>query len=109
MTHYLFIESNDPLENRGVESYLDTALDLRRRNRPVTVFFVENGAHAARAGAGPRQRQALLQAGATLKVDRFALSERGIPEGRLAPGVDVGDVEQIVDLLADGDTKAVWH
>ena len=109
MTQYLFIESKDPLEDRGAVSYLETALELRRQDQPVTVYFVENGSHAARGGAQVASRDALQAAGASLKVDAFALRERGISSDRLAPGVEAGDVDDIVDLLADPETKAVWH
>ncbi len=109
MSHFLFIESQDPLEDRGATAYLETALELSRQKEPVTVFFVENGAHAARKGARVALRDDLLEAGAALKVDELALQERGIrPEG-LAEGLEVGTVEDIVDLLADRDTKAIWH
>ena len=109
MPQFLFIESQDPLENRGSEFYLETALDLRRQEQQVTVFFVENGAHAVRDGAQNSSRDALLAAGVSLKVDEFALRERGIGQELLAPGVGVGAVEDLVDLLADPETRAVWH
>ena len=109
MTRYLFIESQDPLEDRGVSAYLETALELRRQQEAVTVFFVENGAHAVRAGARVPLRESLLAAGATVQVDDFALSERGISRDRLATGIAVGSVDTIVDLLADPATKAIWH
>lgn len=109
MTQYLFIESKDPLEDRGAVSYLETALELRRQEQPVTVFLVENGSHAAREGSVVSTRDALQAAGALLKVDEFALRERGIAKERLAPGIEVGTVDDIVELLADPETKAVWH
>lgn len=109
MSHFLFIESLDPFEDRGVEAYLSTALDLRKQNQQVTVFFVENGANAVRQGAKVPLRDALHQAGATLKVDELALSERGIRQEKLASGVEIGTVETIVDLLVEPDTKAIWH
>lgn len=109
MTQYLFIESKDPLEDRGAVSYLETALELRRLDQPVIVYFVENGSHAARGGAEVSSRDALHAAGASLKVDAFALRERGISSDRLAPGVEPGDVDDIVELLANPETKAVWH
>lgn len=109
MSQYLFIESQDPFEDKGAEAYLATALELSKRNEPVTVFFVENGAHAVRNGAQVPIRDALHSAGARLKVDGFALRERGIKADRLAAGIEVGDVDDMVDLLASPDTKAIWH
>lgn len=109
MAGYLFIESQDPFEDRGAEEYLGWALELAKQKQPVTVFFVENGSLATRRGAQAPLRDALREAGATLKVDEFALRERGIGAERLAPGVQSGTVDQIVDLLADPDIKAIWH
>lgn len=109
MAKYLFIESQDPLEDRGAEEYLGFALELARQQHPVTVFLVENAALAARKGAQLPVRDALREAGATLKVDEFALSERGIGVERLAPGLQAGTVDQLVELVADPDTKAIWH
>lgn len=109
MSQFLFIESQDPLENRGAEAYLDTARELAGQGHPVTVFFVENGALAGRKGARVPLRDALHGAGATLRVDSFALAERGIRPEELAPGLTPGSVDDIVTLLANPDTKAVWH
>ena len=109
MSHYLFIESQDPFEDGGTEAYLGTALELSRQNQPVTVFLVENGANAARNGARVPTRDDLQAAGAAIKVDEFALRERGIRTDRLAGNVETGTVEDIVALLSDPETKAVWH
>ena len=109
MTQYLFIESKDPLEDRGADFYLETALALSRQEQPVTVFFVENGAHAARKGSQIAGRDALQAAGATLMVDEFALRERGIAHDFLSAGIGLGTVDDLVDLLARPETKAVWH
>lgn len=109
MSQFLFIESQDPYEDKGAEAYLGYALELCKKQQRVTVFLVENAANAARAGAALPVRDALREAGAALCVDEFALRERGIPESELAAGLTVGNVEQIVDLLADSTTKAVWH
>lgn len=109
MPKFLFIESQDPLEDRGAEEYLGYALELTRQKQEVTVFLVENAASAARKGSQVPVRDALREAGAALRVDELALKERGIGAERLAPGVQEGSVEQIVELLADPDTKAIWH
>lgn len=109
MTQYVFIESKDPLEDRGAEFYLETAIALSRQQQPVTVFFVENGAHAARKGSQIAGREALQAAGATLMVDEFALRERGITDDLLAAGIGAGSVDDLVELLVRPETKAVWH
>lgn len=109
MSHYLFIESKDPFEVRGGEFYLGAALELCRQNESVTVYFVEDGSNAARRGAEIPHRDALRAAGASLRVDEFALRERGIGRDQLADGIAVGDADHIVDLLAQPETKGVWH
>ncbi len=109
MANFLFIESQDPLEDRGAEEYLGQALELLRQKQTVTVLFVENGAHAVRKGAQVPIRDALREAGATLQVDELALRERGIKPERLSPGIAVTTADAIVDLLANGAVKAIWH
>ncbi len=106
---YLFIESQDPLEDRGAEEYLGWALELARQKERVAVFFVENGVLALRKGAGFPLRDALKEAGATLRADELALKERGLVPDRLAAGIEPAPIEQIVDWLADPETKAIWH
>lgn len=110
MARYLFIESRDPWDDLGASAYLGYALELARRQEPVTVYFVENGVNAARQGARVPLRDALREAGAALHADAFALREHGIAgDGGLSAGVAVGGVEHLADLLADPETKAVWH
>lgn len=106
---YLFIESQDPLEDRGAEEYLGWALELAKQKERVAVFFVENGVLALREGAGFSLREALREAGARLCADELALKERGLSPNRLAGGIQVAAIEQIVDWLADPKTKAIWH
>ncbi|MCH7479330.1 MAG: DsrE family protein, partial [SAR324 cluster bacterium] len=101
MARYLFIESQDPLEDRGATDYLGYALGLVRKENSVVVFFVENGVNAVRKGSRVPVREELRKAGATLNADEFALRERGIDDQDLAAGVAAGGVGRIVDLLAD--------
>ena len=109
MAQYLFIESQDPFEDRGAVDYLGYALNLASAGKPVTVYFVENGVNAARKAARVPLREELQAAGATLHADEFGLRERGIDSHGLADGVAAGSVDHIVELLSDPATKAVWH
>ncbi len=106
---FLFIESQDPFEDKGAGDYLGFALELARQRESVTVFFIENGVHATRKGAELPVRDALREAGATLKVDDFSARERGISPERLSPGLSFAGVDQVIDLLADPSTRAIWH
>jgi sulfur relay (sulfurtransferase) complex TusBCD TusD component (DsrE family) len=48
MTEYVLIESRDPFESRDTEFVEQTAMAIRERGHPVTVFLVQNGVFAAR-------------------------------------------------------------
>ncbi len=109
MAKYLFIESQDPLEDRGAEDYLGYAIDLAKRKLPVTVVFTENAVVAARSEAKLPVRQRLEEAGVTLRADELALRERGIGVEKLAASVRPFTAADVVDLLADPDVKALWH
>jgi predicted peroxiredoxin len=109
MANYLFIESQDPFEDRGAQDYLGYALNLARTRERVTVFFVENGVNGVRINASVPLRDQLLAAGAALRAEDFSLRERGIATDRLTPGVSVSGAAHLAELLADPETQAIWH
>jgi sulfur relay (sulfurtransferase) complex TusBCD TusD component (DsrE family) len=82
---------------------------LKRRGNEVTVFLVQNGVLAARAGASARHLQGLATEGIPLLADDFSLSERGIRQSELRAGVEPSTIAALVDLLVRQDSKAIWH
>ena len=108
MSHYLFLESRDPFESRD-QFVIDLATTLKQRGHDVTVFLVQNGVLAARRKAFPSQLPRLVEAGITTLVDDFSLSERGMQEVELLSGIQQTNIDSIVDILVDENTKAIWH
>ena len=109
MAHYLFIESQDPFEDGGTQAYAEQAESLARAGEAVTVWWVENGVHAARAKAQVPVRERLIAAGVALLADGLSLRERGIGPAELHPRVEAREVERAIELLANADTKALFH
>ena len=107
MTNYILIESRDPFESRDTEFVEQTAITIKERGHPVTVFLVQNGVLAARNNTGRLQR--LAQAGVTLLADDLSLRERGIKPEELAQGIQESAIERLVDAIAQPNTKAIWH
>lgn len=108
MANYLFIASRDPYESCDAQHFLDLVEGVRARTHRTTLYLVQNGVLGARAGAqhsGLYQR--LAQAGVAVIADSFSLRERAI--GKVAAGVTVSDMNQLVDLLVEPGTKALWH
>jgi intracellular sulfur oxidation DsrE/DsrF family protein len=108
-SHYVLIESRDPFDSTDTAFVADTAAELRRRGRPVTVFLVQNGVLATRAGARSSHVARLAGAGVTVLADEFSLAERGIGPDELAAGVRRSDIDALVELLVTPGAKAVWH
>jgi intracellular sulfur oxidation DsrE/DsrF family protein len=108
-SHYVFIESRDPFDSTDTTFPADTAAELRQRGRPVTVFLVQNGVLATRAGARGSHVARLAGAGVSVLADEFSLAERGIEADELAAGARPCGIDALVDLLVQPDTKAVWH
>jgi sulfur transfer complex TusBCD TusB component (DsrH family) len=75
----------------------------------VTVFLVQNGVLATRAGARGAHRPPLAESGVCVLADDFSLRERGIEAGELSPGVRPASIETLVDLVVRPDTKTLWH
>ena len=111
MTHgqYVFIESRDPFDSPDTGFVGENAAALGARGRAVTVYLVQNGVLAARAGARGSQVRRLAAAGVRVLADDFSLAERGIREAELLPGVGQAGIDSLVDFLARDDTKAIWH
>jgi sulfur transfer complex TusBCD TusB component (DsrH family) len=108
-SHYVFIESRDPFDSADTGFVADTAAALRARGRAVTVYLVQNGVLATRAGARPSHLARLRQAGVTLLADDFSLRERGIETGEIAAGVVESSIDTLVDLVMNPSTKTMWH
>ncbi|HEX5732613.1 MAG TPA: DsrE family protein [Blastocatellia bacterium] len=109
MSRYLFIESRDPFESRDVQFVVETATALKRTGNDVTVFLVQNGVLAARIGARASHLPMLAEEGIRLLADDFSLGERGIRAEELMSGVKESGIDTLVDMLAQKDTRAIWH
>jgi sulfur relay (sulfurtransferase) complex TusBCD TusD component (DsrE family) len=107
VTAYVLIESRDPFESRDTQFVEQTAIAIKERGHPVTVFLIQNGVFAARENAGRLRR--LTEAGVILLADNLSLSERGIKAEELAPGIQESGIDKLVDAIAQENTKAIWH
>ena len=107
MERYLLIESRSPWESGATAEFYRLARDLAGQGHEVTLYLVQNGVLAARAGA----REAGLAdvaSHARVLADDFSLRERGIAVKDLRATVKSGAIETVVDMLADG-VRAIWH
>lgn len=109
MSNYIFIETRDPFSSTDTDFLVDTATGLRRDGHNVTFFFVQNGVLAVRKTARNPYVSLLVRADITVLADGFSLTERGILPGELSDRVEDSDIEALVDLLINDDTKALWH
>lgn len=108
MAHYLILESRDPYDSRDWQNMQQIARDLHSRGNSVTLFLVQNGVIPARKGDRHSGRFAeLKQLGITILADDFALKERAIES--LAEGVNSANMDRLVELCLQSDTKAMWH
>ncbi len=108
-SRYVLIESRDPFDSADTRFVSETAAALRARGRAVTVYLVQNGVLASRAGARGSDVPRLTQAGVTVLADDFSLRERGIERGEMTAGVGEASIDALVDLVMRPDTKTIWH
>ena len=109
MTRYLFIESRDPFESLDVQFVVDTAIALKQDDSEVIIFLVQNGVLAARKNARNPHLPLLARAGVILLADSFSLCERGIEVSELSNGILESNIDMLVDILVQDNTKAIWH
>ncbi len=109
MSNYVFIESRDPFESRDTQFVVETAAALKRRGHNVTIFLAQNGVLAARKKARGSRLTELAKTGVRLLADDFSLRERGIGAAELSDGIQEASIDGLVDLIAQENTKAIWH
>ncbi len=109
MAQYLFLESRDPFESKDTQFVVETATALRKAGNDVTVYLVQNGVLGARKAAKESQVSQLTVAGIKVLADDFSLRERGIQREECSPGIEESNIDTLVDLLVQENTKAVWH
>jgi len=101
MRELLIVETRDAADHKDPERMADLAIGTSKAGIPTTIFLAENGAFNARAN-GESRLGAAVSKGVRVAVDRFALTERAIDEAALMDGISVGDIDLVVDRLADG-------
>ncbi len=109
MSNYIFIETRDPFSSTDTNFVADTAIGLRQNGHNVTIFFAQNGVLVLRNTATSSSVSLLVKTDIKLLADGFSLCERGILSDELSDGVRPADIETLVDLLTQDDTKALWH
>ena len=111
MSRYLLIESRDPFEYGDARYMYDLAGELVGRGNDVTLYLLQNGVLTVRQGVKGNPLASLPEGSAKVKVlaDDFSLRERGIATSALAAGVQVSNVDNLVDLLVQEGTKILWH
>jgi len=108
MAKYLLIESRDPFDSLDSEYFCELVEGLSKRGNDTTLFLVQNGVLPARKGSkysGVLSK--LIQGKVRVMADRFSLKERAIRTP--VDGIEVADVDRLVDLLLEPGTKVIWH
>ena len=108
VSRYLLIESRDPFGSTDFERRCELAAALRADGADVTLFLVENAVLGARAQARLPALGKLAKQGVELLADEFALRERGIAGGDVAPAVRPAGLDTLAGLLARG-ARATWN
>jgi hypothetical protein len=108
MTHFVFVESRDPLDSADCQTLQDLAADLAGRGNRVTLFLVQNAVLPVRVGSRfSGQLTGLASRGVRVLADGFALRERAIAE--CARGVSAASLDELARLIMEPDTRALWH
>lgn len=108
MAKYLVIESHDPFDSSDASYFSELVQGIANRGNETTLFLVQNGVLPARQGAKHNDIIArLVRNKVQVLADGFSLKERAI--SKVVEGVQVADIERVVDLLLEPGTKAIWH
>lgn len=109
MSRYLLIETKSPLD--GGNYAFDLGGQLRELKHDVTVYLLQDGVLTARRSFATGQRliQEAERRGLRVLADAVSARQRGVVGDRVAKGVNVTDMGELVELLMERSDKAVWH
>lgn len=107
MSHYVLIQSKSPWESDSEGRTFSLVRDLADAGHRVTLFLVQNGVLATRSGSNGIDYGELTDSNVRILADDFSLRERGIHTEAIKRGVNVGQIGDLVDLIASG-TKTIW-
>ena len=108
MAKYLLIESRDPFDSHDSEYFAELTKGIASRDNQTVLFLVQNGVMPARKGSKHSKviRQ-LLKSKVKILADKFSLKERAI--GDPLAGVEVAEIDKLVDFMLEPGTKTIWH
>lgn len=108
MAKYLIIESRDPFDSQDSGYFSELVQGISGRGNETTLFLVQNGVLPARKGSSQSDViSRLVKSKVKVLADGFALRERAIKSP--VAGVQVSDIDELVDLLLEPGTKTIWH
>ena len=108
MAKYLLIESRDPFDSSDSEYFSELVQGISKRGNETTLFLVQNGVLPARKGSRHNEVISnLIKGNVKVLADGFSLRERAI--SNLLDGVEVADMDRLVEMLLEPGTKAIWH
>jgi predicted peroxiredoxin len=108
MARYLLIESRDPFDSSDSGYFSELVQGISNRGNKTTLFLVQNGVLPARKGSKHSETiSKLIKGKVKVLIDRFSLRERAIVD--LVDGLEIADIGELVDLLLEPGTKAIWH
>jgi hypothetical protein len=108
MNRYMLISSRDPFTCGTTVDLYELAMEFKRQGNEVTLFLVENGVLAERAGARCPALAQAVSSGVRVVAERFSLRERAIAEGGLLAGISPAPLEMVCDALAER-VRTMWH
>lgn len=108
MKRYLIIQSQDPFTQRSADQHFALAKSLQQAGNKVCMLLVQNAVGIARQGTNNSAFEDLLNAGVAVHADSYALAERQLDSQALRPGINIAELDLVVEALIAGD-KVIWH
>jgi intracellular sulfur oxidation DsrE/DsrF family protein len=108
MSHYLFIQSQDPFTEIHTHHQFDLIGQLHDAGHQVVVLLVQNGVTPARRDAKSDLFDDIVRRGVTVRADHFALMQREIGDADLKDQIGVADMDLVIYAMLAGH-KVIWH
>lgn len=107
---YLLVETQSPFDGPASADFVDSAFELARSGRTVSLWLLQNGVLGLLAHAETWRERLAETPRLRMYADAFSLAQRSVdPQHLAAAGAEAADMPELVSRLMSAHCKVLWH
>lgn len=107
MTKLLLVLSKDPFTTEIPDLVIEIAIEAKGKGADVSLYLIEDGVTAARNGEFGERIAGIQEKGIKVFADDKSVLSRGIYD-KLIDGVEIKEIETLLDFIVDDYDRTAW-